>query len=80
MITERVSNTYIAVTDNDGDRLEVSRYLSRDADYPLVLSVAGTYVGVDLDDGLALLSFLADALGVERFVPGMTPLGDIADT
>ena len=37
----------------------------------------GIAVGLDLDDTLALLSFLADALGVERFVP-QVELRDVA--
>ena len=38
----------------------------------VIVSTSGARVCLDLDDGLALLSFLADALGVERYIPEVT--------
>jgi hypothetical protein len=53
------------IRDADGDRLDVERMRTGAA----LISIGSNSVLVDLEDGLALLSFLADALGVERYVP-----------
>ena len=64
MSVRRNTHDDLIVTDKDGDRLVVERL---EAGNPWLVLVSG--VGLDLADGLALLSFLADALGVERYVP-----------
>lgn len=61
----------LRVTDADGDRLDVDRELLTGSDVVAYVTMPGRgAVALDLDDALALLSFLADAAGVERFVPG----------
>lgn len=71
MTAERTTDEFIdrlVITDRDGDVLEASRVLTPDV-YAVVILGNGSPVGVTLADGLALLSFLADALGVERHIP-----------
>lgn len=61
----------LRVMDADGDRLEVDRKRMGESDAVVYVTMPGRgAVVLDLDDVLALLSFLADAAGVERFVPG----------
>lgn len=61
----------IVITDQDGDVLQVERFTS-DADrFAALLSIRGDTIGLTLEDGLTLLSYIADALGVERYVPAV---------
>lgn len=62
----------LRITDGDDDRLIASRFPDGQVTIR-VESFTADAVGLTLDDGLALLSFLADALGVERYVPEQTP-------
>lgn len=69
----------LVITDAEGDHVEFVRVVG--GWRCLVLARTPALVGLDLGDSLALLSFLADAAGVERYVPDTgTPLGDLADT
>lgn len=72
MTAERVSADRFRVVDLEGERLDVHRATPADI-YAAVVIVDTVPVGVSLEDGLALLSFLADALGVERYVPEQAP-------
>ena len=76
--TVRNGTRYLEVTDAEGDYLTVvapevpgerAHYLA------VVVLESGPSVGVTLEDGLALLSFLSDALGVERYAPTAAPGG-----
>jgi len=53
----------LVVVDADGDRMIVERF-GPGCEFPVI--VGG--VGLVMADGLAVLAFLADALGVERYV------------
>lgn len=62
----------LRVTDADGDRLEFARELLTGSDVVVYVTMPGRgAVALDLDDVLAVLSFLSDAAGVERFVPAV---------
>lgn len=56
----------LSIVDRDGDRMEFDRL--GDAEVLVWIKRQGGIV-LDVTDGLALLSFLADALGVERYIP-----------
>ena len=61
----------LTIRDAMGDVLRVMRLQSdEDGFVATVTSGGGITVALDLDDTLALLSFLADAAGVERYVTG----------
>lgn len=57
----------LQITDADGDSLTVERAARVRA--VVIVRTPEDGVLVDVEDGLALLSFLADALGVERYLP-----------
>lgn len=59
----------LVIEDTDGERLEVDVTHPTDHFRVMLEVVAGSVVGLTHEDGLALLSFLADALGVERAEP-----------
>lgn len=77
MSTQRWGDGYLVVTDRDGDGLQVEPVVEQHEHEPFVAVLhaltggrAVVAVGLTLDDGLAVLSALADALGVERYTPG----------
>lgn len=72
MSVERIDPDRIRIVDRDGDRFDVHRYAPVNVYAAVFLLDDGVPVGIDHADGLALLSFLADALGVERYVPDET--------
>lgn len=64
----------LVIEDTDGDRFTVeARQQPSASAVRLFVTQCGHPVAVTLEDGLTLLSFLADALGVERYVPEVTP-------
>jgi hypothetical protein len=76
MSAQRAEAGYLVVRDRDGDRLEIEPTTEPAEADPFVVnlhavSVSGTVVtvGLTLEDGLATLSALSDALKVERYVP-----------
>ena len=76
MTTEKATSpglqSTLTVTDLDGDSAFFLRQEpATDDDYILTVATGdGRIVGFTLIDTLAVLSFLADAAGVERYVPG----------
>lgn len=67
------SDGTLVITDPDGDYLTVDRLVRNSREDVALVATGGAGAGavrLGLDDVLALLSFLADAAGVERFVPG----------
>lgn len=62
------------IVDPGGDELVVRRLLQDDDGFVAMLDTGTDPVALDLDDTLSLLSFLADAAGVERYVPGSQPV------
>jgi len=69
----------LAVDDMHGNHVFVIGWpapVRYDDQHLVTISVnSGEPAGLDLADGLALLSFLADALGVERYAPTAAPGG-----
>ena len=65
----------LVIRDADGDRMTVTAWPAGEPRV-LVTSLAPA-VGLDLNDALALLSFVSDAFGVERYVP-QVELRDVA--
>lgn len=80
MTARRWDDGYVAITDRDGDGLQLEPVVEQVVgEQPFVavlhaLSGDRTVVttGLTFDDGLALLQALADALKVERYTPGAT--------
>lgn len=65
------------IVDPGGDELVVRRLRDADDGFVVMLDTGTAPVALDVDDTLALLSFLADAAGVERYVP-QVELRDVA--